>query len=115
VPNERKHYAVGGYHPSHLQLFVGIREVIRTTLFWIDTLDLAYYTVADGDGQAHEHSEASTDPSRELAFTTGCSVMRNSCVSGGRPFFMNSILESSAFSASSAVSRESEDLSQRVS
>src|SRR5687768_140761 len=28
-----------------------IREVVRTTLFSIDTIDLTYYTVADGDGQ----------------------------------------------------------------
>jgi hypothetical protein len=54
MPNERKHYAVRGYHPSplqQLQVFVGIREVIRTTLFWIDTLDLAYSTVIDLDAR----------------------------------------------------------------
>jgi hypothetical protein len=36
-------------------------EVIRTTVIWIDTLDLTYYTVADGDGQPTTACEAGLD------------------------------------------------------
>ena len=38
-----------------------IREVVRTTLFWIDTIDLTYYTVVDGDGQTPTAREADVD------------------------------------------------------
>jgi hypothetical protein len=38
-----------------------MREVTRTALFWIDTLDLAYYTAADGNGQTKAALEARLD------------------------------------------------------
>src|SRR5690349_18652470 len=38
-----------------------IREVVRPTLFWIDTIDLTSYTVADGDGQTTAAREADGD------------------------------------------------------
>jgi hypothetical protein len=38
-----------------------IREVVRTTPFWIDTIDLTYYAVVDGDGQTATAREADVD------------------------------------------------------